>query len=507
METTFGPVFEEVKFDSRRRLAVTQAVVEARLLPQPGTVIARVLSITAVSSVTSGELFAGEARYGGRVDMRVLFVDVDGRNHAIEQSADFSGRVESEQIGSDATPVFSSRIIDTDVTAVSPGEIKLAVVAEVALDADAGQTVRYLSAGGEGLFCRDASVDYTRLVGSGEGTFSLKAEIGGVRKGALLSADHRAVVTGCTAQSGSVLVKGLIVSEATVDCSDGLLASYRAVTPFEEEIAAADSLPGCVALVGVALDPTAELAEGETENAVELNYTVRARFAVYESATVGMIADAFSPGRELVCSRESVTLVRNKPPVYVADRVDGSVTLEVNMPIVDNILAATALALTVVSVTAGEDEAVVEGVVGGNVIYYSAEANAESSVEVELPFSLRTRAEGVCEGDTLTACGEVTSVAVKIRRGNEISLSAEIALEIDACSAATVSVIGELTEGEKKDVPTTAFSVRVARKGETLWDIAKALGATPEQIAGQNPGLEPPFSGGERVILYRHLEK
>ena len=74
----FEPVFEVVKINSKRRLAKTQAVVEAKLLPAPNTVIARVLSITADSVIGASEVFTGEIRYNGRVNFKVLFVDVDG---------------------------------------------------------------------------------------------------------------------------------------------------------------------------------------------------------------------------------------------------------------------------------------------------------------------------------------------------------------------------------------------------------------------------------------------
>lgn len=47
----FEPVYDVVRLSSRKRIASAQTVAEARLLPAPGTVIARVLSITAETKV------------------------------------------------------------------------------------------------------------------------------------------------------------------------------------------------------------------------------------------------------------------------------------------------------------------------------------------------------------------------------------------------------------------------------------------------------------------------
>jgi hypothetical protein len=49
--------------------------------------------------------------------------------------------------------------------------------------------------------------------------------------------------------------------------------------------------------------------------------------------------------------------------------------------------------------------------------------------------------------------------------------------------------------------------MHIAKSGETLWETAKALSATPEVIMEQNGEITLPFKGGEKVIIYRHLNK
>ena len=126
---------------------------------------------------------------------------------------------------------------------------------------------------------------------------------------------------------------------------------------------------------------------------------------------------------------------------------------------------------------------------------------------VELPFSLKVAVPRLKEDDETYARGEVISASLKIRRGNEIDVRAEVAFEVCAAASSTKCVITELTEGEARIIPTAAISVHVARPGESLWDVAKATGTTPEAVMAQNPDLELPLKGGERVIVYRYLEK
>ena len=500
----FEPVFEVVKLNSKRRLAKTQAVVEARLLPQPNTVIARVLSITADSVISASEVFTGEARYNGRVNFKVLFVDVDGRNHSMDYNADFSDKIEDGAITSEISPYISAAVLDTDIVYVSAGEIKLASVVEIRLDADVSEELKYLSSGGEGLYTHDDRVEYSHLTARGSGVSTMNASLNDVKIVSILLAEHKAVVTSRSAGVDIVRVEGNIISDVCGETEDGLLASYRVETPFSEEFGAGDARPSDLVIACASVSGSAKLeSDGET-SAVSLEYSLKVDYSVYSDAGVDVIVDAFSVSNELLSTSESVNICKNKLNVTVTDRVEGNVTLEVN---VDNILAATALRLSVTNIVAGDGEALIEGIVSGNIIYYSAEANSKNSVAVELPFSLKLPVEGLSEGDDVTGRGEVTAVTLKIRRGNEIDIRADIAAELEASGISTKCVITELNEGEARELPSSAISIHIAKTGETLWDVAKALGSTPELVMLQNPDLNLPLSGGERIMVYRHLTR
>ena len=487
----FEPVFEVVKINSKRRLAKTQAVVEAKLLPAPNTVIARVLSITADSVIGASEVFTGEIRYNGRVNFKVLFVDVDGHNHSMDYNADFSDKLEDAAITSHITPYITADVLDTDVLSVSAGELKLASVVEIKLDAVMEEEVKYLSSGGEGLYTHDDNVEYSRLVASGSGAVTLSATLPDVKIVSILLAEHKAVVNSRSAGVDSVRVEGVVISDICGETADGLIASYRVETPFSEEFGAADARPSDIVLASASVN----------------EYALKVDYCVYTDASFSVITDAFSVTHELLTTTESVSILKPALNETVTDRVEGNVTLEVNMPIVDNILAATALRLNVTNVVALDGEALIEGIVSGNIIYYSAEADSKNSVAVELPFSLKSPVSGISEGDEIIACGEVTAVTLKIRRGNEIDIRADICVEIQASSPVTKCIITELTQGEMRELPSSAISIHIAKSGETLWDVAKALGSTPELVMLQNPDITLPLSGGERVIVYRHLTK
>lgn len=503
----FEPIFEVARLDCRRRLCSSQAVVEARLIPAPNVVIARVLSISCDSSISASETFAGEARYNGRVNFKVLFVDVEGVNHSMDYNADFSDKITCDAIVTGLKPIFSSSILDTDTVSVNSGEIKLASVVEVYLDAIINESVKHLAKGGDNIYTHDDRLDYSRLVVECGDTFVLMETLKDVKISKVLLAESKIVIDKRTSNIDSVVIEGQAIADLCCETEDGLIASFQTVTPFVHEMQAVGSRSDQLVISGGKINSfkTSFEADGEKSNiAIEFNVAVIAQ--VFTDETCNPIVDAFSVTNEILSTGLSVCINRMKLCSTFKDRVEGSITLDVNMPIVDNILSCNSSCLNLSNAYATDGKVVLEGIVSSNIIYYCAEGNSKNSVSVELPFSL-TFAANVSEGDNVNACGTVTQVNVKIRRGNELDIKADISVELYACGNETKYVITELKLGEARELPTSAFSIHIARKAETLWDIAKSLNTTPELVLLQNPNLTMPLSGGERVIAYRHLTK
>ena len=502
----FEPVFEMTKIESLKRLCSSQAVVEAKLLPSSGATIAKVLSIATDCVVSPSEVFAGEARYNGRVCFRVVFADGEGLNHSMDYNADFTDKLTCDKIVAGIRPVLSASILDTDVVSADEREIRLACVVEVNLDANIAESVNVLTSGGENIYTHDEKIEYTSLAWEGTDNFEVGDSMADVKCKEILLAEPRVILSSVRAGLDSVTVQGKVVCDLCCEDADGLIMSYRQTTPFAQEISAQgvkdeDFAIGYVSL----LSHKVALEESDESSSVTFEYSVSVTAKAFSTRSVNAIVDAFSVTHELLLAGQSLEICRGTLCETFSDRVDGSVTLDINMPIADNILAVTGAKLNIASATAKDSKIVFEGVASCNVIYYGAEEGTSNCVAVELPFSLE-RAAQVNDGDVVLARGIITCVSAKIRRGNEIDIKADIEIETCVRSGDTKYVITELQLGEERELPTSAFSIHVAKSGETLWDVAKSLGTTPEIILTQNPKLSLPLSGGERVIAYRNLK-
>lgn len=502
----FEPVFETTKLDNLKRVCSSQAVVEARLLPSGGASISRVLSIGTDCSVTPSEVFAGEARYNGKVSFQVIFVDTEGANHSMDYSADFTEKLTNDSIIAGLKPVITANILDTDIVSVDERELKLACVVEVSLDAVLSENINILTNGGNDVYTHEESIEYAKLVSEVNETFIVNDTITDVECTSIMLTEAKVVVTNRRASIDSVVIEGRIVNEIVCQSSDGAIMSQEHVTNFVQEVSAPNAREDySVAAFATLVTKTANLESDGDKGAIVLEYQLLVEGKVFADAQANPVVDAFSVTNELLQSGQSVNITKAVTQATLSDRVEGSVTLDINMPAADAVLAVTGTRLNVANITPTNGRLNYEGVASCNIIYLNTEDNSKNSVAVELPFSITANAN-VEEGDTVYVKGVITHVSTKIRRGNDIDIKADIELELLAVSVDTKYVITELKLGEERALPTSAFSVHIAKSGETLWDVAKSLGTTPELVLSHNPGIALPLNGGERVITYRHLK-
>ena len=67
----------------------------------------------------------------------------------------------------------------------------------------------------------------------------------------------------------------------------------------------------------------------------------------------------------------------------------------------------------------------------------------------------------------------------------------------------SLGYISAVEEGEPKKACDSAVSVYIPKAGDGLWETAKRLSESPENIEKSNPELTFPLTGKERIIIYR----
>ena len=146
---------------------------------------------------------------------------------------------------------------------------------------------------------------------------------------------------------------------------------------------------------------------------------------------------------------------------------------------------------------------VVEGVLAANVVYINVENNPQS-ILIELPYSLQF--DEVIEGTNKTLCAGaiIDNLYAKVKRDKEFEITANISIVITASDTVECTAIKNIIVTDIKKCNNFSIVIYNCKVGDDLWEVAKAIGTSMENIASQNPDLDGDLAG-RKIVYYRQI--
>lgn len=484
------PETNSIKSDEFISVARGQAVVEAR---QSAEGECRILSAAANVTTSVSEVFTGEVRYTGKVRFDCLIL-TGGRTECVSAVAEFSDKIASSSIVGGMKIMLSPEVINCEATS-DGGAIKLVAVIDTDALAVAHHGCDCISDTGDGIYSENSEIGYCSVIAEQSETVYVTDSIT-VKPCEIVCVTSKAVVTAVDVGDGDVKISGAVYSNV-ITRADDLIASNRIVTPFVKSAAALGADPACTAYADVcAVDSVAAIND---EGKLELSVTLAIDAVVFAHRTAQTVTDVFCADSVLETETSEILCCSVEPQQTVTDAVDGQVTLAPERLAADNVLCVANTVCSIGDVRIDGGKVNVEGLVGGDVVYYNAEKNAVDTLSFRLPFSMPLSLH--TDATEVRARATVTDVTVKIRRESVFDIKAEVAFTVRASSCKTVPAVVSVVRGEAIPAPDATVIVHIAKPGETLWQAAKALCCSPERVAEQND-CQAPFAGGERLVNF-----
>lgn len=478
-----------------------QSAVECRF---PGDIVT-VLAVNALPVPTSCRSDNGEVEYRGRVLLTLVYEDGEKNVCRTERGLEFSHRAEDERCTpSDAASVTLSAIKITTRREGAGLYITVLIGADITVAAERSLTY---AVGGEGFIFKTEEARIARPIFA-EGDIETDDEFDTEYVGDVLLHSEKVSVTSAEAEDGAVAVSGEVGFSMCVLKKDGSLASYERLIPFRGEIECEGATAGLKADASAFIKSASVSAEADEEKGtckITVAITLGVKTTVYSMGTLSLIVDVFSTESELNVVRGETVGEYLAETSHYTERVSSAVFVGAEdgrgITFADS-LEAVVLAEAAASAVTSEGKEYAEGAVSAKVIVADKDG-AHRSVDITLPFSvlLNAAAKGRKEIGVI-ACG----IAVRQKKEGEIEAEATLKICVKTYAELGAEYIENVEEGEKLPVKTSAFSVYMASAGEDLWQTAKRLKKSPEEIGRCNPDLKFPLSGNERIIVYRKTE-
>ncbi|MDE6104956.1 MAG: hypothetical protein K2G38_04675 [Clostridia bacterium] len=473
-----------------RRVAVikSQSIVEIKF---SGQEIGEAVAVFPQVSLSSCEVSSGRVNYGGRLVCTLVYADGDGKLCRVQKGAEFTHYSDDENLAPAHRSLCSLNCEKTQLKRDGSNWLVAVVVgAEISVYASAE---RNLVTGAEGAIakCENKKL-YSAVTFSGESEveddFDCNAED-------VLIPAADVLITDCICRASAVEITGEIYL-SLLAVRGGSPVSLDRIVPFKTEIPCEDALLARKAVCRAEikdLSVNARVNEDSGKCAVEVVASLGFAGRYFEEEETPLVLDAFSKDCKLNLTYAEEEATPCKEVKVYSERISGLCASKAKL---DYTCAFLAASLPKAEFARSEDG--IEGGVSATLLY---EQNGEvHSTEVNLPFAVTLNGLGdCCDNISVAVCG------LNIRQRSEGECEAEAVLKIAAteCERVTVKYLSEVTEGEAVEACDSAVSVYVPCAGDDLWDTAKKLCQSPEEIQATNPELTFPLSGKERILIYR----
>ena len=323
--------------------------------------------------------------------------------------------------------------------------------------------------------------------------------------GDILLHGEQAIATSVRAAAGEIAIEGEMVLHVCVLQADGSVRSYERLLPFKMQIPCEEAFDEANAWARVRVKNaqiSAMVDEEKNKSKIVLSYALCADCFVDTKDEITVASDAFSPlaDMHLKYKNDGGRYLTNT--IKCAERIGGVSLLS---PLVEGeyYLQAAVQPKAQITCRKGENGMEAEGILTADVLLVGADGSHRSCA-LSLPFAFPIRTEN--EDTFAQAEALVCGLNVRRKKDGETEAEATLKLSIQTYKSVEWKCISEVEIGEKCEETDAAISIFLPCVGESLWQVAKRLKRTPEELVKSNPTLEFPVKEGERIFVYRQIE-
>ncbi|MBQ8374198.1 MAG: hypothetical protein IJX98_01320 [Clostridia bacterium] len=470
-----------------------QSIVECRIAGQE---IANIVAVQARAAEQNATCENGEIKYSGKLYLTVLYEDLNGKICRLERGAEFFHNAKNEAI-TPACIAQGTLSVDNSSVRREGANYIVSCVIGARFCAYGEKQISYLS-GGEGLIVKRTELPISSVV-CVSGVFEEEDEFETDFAQDILMHGETVTVTDVRCEVGQVEISGEIGLHFCMLRRDGSLCSYERTAPFRSQLVCDMALPSSFATASVSVQTayiSADTDEEKGRSKIVVTFTLQACAKVYETTELTVCEDAYALDRNtsLKWQNEAGRVALNARTI--TERVHGTPVLS-SAEIQDKMLRAVIMPTASCEAVKTENGLAIEGVVEGKAIF-SGEDGGYVAADLSLPFILPLTGG---ETDAEINCS-VYGLSLRIR-GGEAEAEATLKLRVCAYGSTQGEYLSEVIEGDEKPVIDSAVSVYILGKGDGLWETAKRLSLSPEEVERSNPTLDFPLKGEERLVIYR----
>lgn len=457
--------------------------------------VAKILACSVESSATSCECLQGEGVVNGRTNVKILYLDQTGDVCSANCNADFATTMQGAIAPNCCMQAFVN-VLETKSNAFG-NVISVDVLLEISSSVYVPQEITAFVDGDMFIKREDrdvaTKVDCAKICGEIEQELQTAQAIQRV-----LLADSVVCVSDFVVNEGIASVQG----KATVN-----LAYFNEQTLFEsftfdfsQEFVASNLSDSAHNTVWVEVKNTKirlDVVEGEANNTLVAEIVLCFNVLQMETQTMSVIVDAYDKSSQLhfsTCDLQTVLPCGNA-------RVDKRVSHLLPQEMAGGILHVSNKRVVVSGVESVDGGVKVEGVICFDML--SRSDDNYFITPIQMPFVENLDVDFVANGCVAQVNACVKGVTVS--HSNGLKVDADVQFCIMGQMLSQFAVITNVVEAPLPEIDSYAIEISIANKGDTLWDLAKNLKLSQEEVLAINPEIASPLEESTKIVAYNKL--
>lgn len=498
----FEPKYEKVFSGYREKLGKTQVVVDFKLPMNDN--VSKVLCTSAKVYIANAEAQDKVTNYNGFVGFQVIYKNDTGDVAGSTFTAEFRDKYESDVDLTNSTPIILANVVDT-TTSLDNGEVKVSAIIELDIDIIRQSETNALVDVSD-MVVKKEDFSFSKYDGMLYDKWEVLSDVeikDSVKN--VLAVVPNVYIENVTPNDKFVTVKGGVCVDICYVTDENVLRTQNETISFTQEIAGefVNDLSEIESVLSNDINENKITTTIDTDSST-LNIVLPMVYKgyVFNLNTIDVVADAYSLTNYTNFTTTSITTYKAVEDVAWEEKITNTLQLEETAPVVDEVLGTCCDNIVVASTTISDDAIVVEGFARTTLIYLNKETNTINSVEIDIPFST-SRAVDVENSASANTFVSLINVVGKARRGKDLEVSGTLLVYVDLYGDMQEGAITDISIEDEMPENGCAMSFYFAKDGDTIWDVAKDLSITTDDLLAQNPNLTDPIERGTRIVVYR----
>lgn len=240
------------------------------------------------------------------------------------------------------------------------------------------------------------------------------------------------------------------------------------------------------------------------EHSIYVELEAEVSCMAYEEKDINLIQDLYSPLEEISCSRKQITTISNKQNRMENCHVNGTV----NLPdLGENGLIDGSCTPRITNINKLNSRVMYGGELETNFVFINLN-NQINTVTSNVPFEFAV--DNIENGEMLNVSTnmEIGSQDFIVKSGGDVSIDVNVIFNMGMSKCENLEIIDNIELTQDLSMEDYSLIIYIVKKGDTLWNIAKKLNSTVDDIVRANEiEDENMINVGEKLYIPKYVKK